>query len=64
MSSLFSEANQSVLDGNYSGPFGLGFEAELVQRAAKAQLIEYLPIDTLLNYKTYGIIEIKNSKRR
>lgn len=39
---IFAEGN-SVLDGTYSQPFGLGFECELVQRAAKAQIISYLP---------------------
>lgn len=40
--SLFAEA-KPILTGNYSQPFGLGFEVELVQRAAKAQIIAYLP---------------------
>jgi hypothetical protein len=42
MSTFFAE-KESVLDGNYSQPFGLGFECELIQRAAKAQIITYLP---------------------
>jgi hypothetical protein len=43
MNTFFSERN-SVLDGNYSKSFGLGFESELIQRAAKAQIIQYLPL--------------------
>jgi exopolysaccharide biosynthesis predicted pyruvyltransferase EpsI len=42
MSTFFAEA-ESVLDGNYSHPFGVGFECELIQRAAKAQIITFLP---------------------
>jgi hypothetical protein len=42
MSVFFAEA-ESVLDGNYSRPFGIGFECELIQRAAKAQIIKFLP---------------------
>jgi hypothetical protein len=42
MSTLFAES-ESLLVGNYSQPFGLGFECELVQRAAKAQILRYLP---------------------
>lgn len=40
--SFFAEA-KPILTGNYSQPFGLGFECELIQRAAKAQIITYLP---------------------
>jgi hypothetical protein len=39
---LFAEEN-ALLTGNYSQSFGLGFECELIQRAAKAQIIKYLP---------------------
>lgn len=42
MSAMFAEA-EPILTGNYSQPFGLGFECELIQRAAKAQIITYLP---------------------
>lgn len=42
MSVFFAESD-SLLDGNYSKPFGIGFENELIQRAAKAQIITYLP---------------------
>jgi hypothetical protein len=42
MSTFFAQAD-SILTGNYSQPFGLGFECELIQRAAKAQIIKYLP---------------------
>lgn len=41
MNQFFAES-ESVLDGNYSQPFGLGFECELIQRAAKAQILTYL----------------------
>jgi hypothetical protein len=43
MSVFFAEAEEAVLDGNYSRPFGVGFECELIQRAAKAQIIKFLP---------------------
>lgn len=42
VSTFFAEG-ESVLTGNYSQPFGLGFECELIQRAAKAQIIKFLP---------------------
>lgn len=41
--SVFFAEGESVLDGNYSHPFGVGFECELIQRAAKAQIITFLP---------------------
>ncbi len=43
MNSFFPTETEFVLDGNYSAPFGLGYECELIQRAAKAQIITYLP---------------------
>lgn len=42
MNTFFAQDN-SILTGNYSQPFGLGFECELIQRAAKAQIVKYLP---------------------
>lgn len=42
MNTFFAQEN-SILTGNYSKPFGMGFECELAQRAAKAQIIKYLP---------------------
>lgn len=44
--SVFVEG-KPLLTGNYSQPFGIGFELELIQRAAKAQIITYLPELTL-----------------
>jgi hypothetical protein len=41
--SFINLESESLLDGNYSHPFGLGYELELIQRAAKAQIIQYLP---------------------
>jgi len=40
---LFAETDESVFTGNYSQPFGLGFECELAQRAAKGQIAKFLP---------------------
>lgn len=34
---------KSIFTGNYSQSFGLGYECELIERAAKAQIIKYLP---------------------
>ena|ERR1700690_176189 len=42
MNTFFAES-ESLLTGNWSQPFGLGFECELIQRAAKAQIIKFLP---------------------
>lgn len=39
----FLAESEPVLTGNYSKPFGLGFECELVERATKAQIIKFLP---------------------
>ena len=41
--SIFLAEENSIFQGNYSQPFGLGYECELIQRAAKAQIIKYLP---------------------
>lgn len=43
MNNTFFAESDSILTGNYSQPFGLGFECELVQRAAQAQIIKFLP---------------------
>lgn len=42
MNSFFPTETESVLNGNYSRPFGLGYESELIEKACKAQIVKYL----------------------
>lgn len=66
--SLFSESGSSLLEGNYSRSLGLGFESELVQRAAKVQIISYLPeitseLQNIWNYRDKEYEELTNESK-